>query len=104
MDEVAQVNQGVVTKREHRFRNKIPQAHKKSIDTRIAWLWDQRWGTVQRVYQDSQDTLDTMACTLILQAILGNDLSSIELLFQRLEGGAIDDQDTAERADSEMRV
>ena len=43
---------------------------------------------MQMVWQESRDILDKMAATLILQAILAKDLNSIELLFQRIEGGA----------------
>ena len=51
-----------------RFRNSIPDAHRKSIDTRIQWLWNQRFGTVQQVWQSSKDMLDHTAATLVLQA------------------------------------
>jgi hypothetical protein len=71
-----------------RFRNTIPDAHRKSIDTRIQWLWNQRFGTVQQVWQSSRDMLDHTAATLILQAVFAKDLESIAQVFQRLEGGA----------------
>ena len=29
-----------------RFRNTIPEDHRSSMDTRLAWLWKQRFGTV----------------------------------------------------------
>ena len=61
-----------------RFRNTIPEAHRKSIDTRIQWLWNQRFGTVQQVWQSSKDMLDHTAATLILQAVFAKDLDSIE--------------------------
>ena len=57
----------------HRWRNKIPEAHRTTLDTRVLWLWHQRFGTVQSVYQESTDILDKTAATLILQAILGRD-------------------------------
>ena len=82
---------------ELRFRNQIPDAHRKSIDTRIAWLWNQRFGTVQQVWQSSKDMLDHTAATLILQAVFAKDLESINQVFQRLEGGALADVDLAER-------
>lgn len=75
-----------------KFRKEIPAAHRQSIDTRLRWLWNQRFGTVQTIWKDSPDILDRTACTLILQAIMAKDLNSIELLFLRLEGGAQDDQ------------
>jgi len=71
-----------------RFRNEVPAAHRKSIDTRIAWLWNQRFGTVQQVWQNSKDMLDHTAATLILQAVFAKDLESIAQILQRLEGGA----------------
>jgi hypothetical protein len=82
---------------ELRFRTTIPDAHRKSIDTRIAWLWNQRFGTVQQVWQSSKDTLDKTAATLILQAVFAKDLESITQVFQRLEGGALVDTELAER-------
>lgn len=80
-----------------RFRNRIPDAHRKSIDTRIAWLWNQRFGTVQQVWQNSKDMLDHTAATLILQAVFAKDLESITQVFQRLEGGALVDTELADR-------
>jgi len=82
---------------ELRFRTQIPDAHRKSIDTRIAWLWNQRFGTVQQVWQSSRDMLDHTAATLILQAVFAKDLESINQVFQRLEGGALVDSEMAER-------
>lgn len=75
-----------------KFRKAIPETHRTSLDTRIAWLWQQRFGTVQTVWKDTTDVLDKTACTLVLQAVLSRDLNSIELLFQRIEGGAQGDQ------------
>ena len=80
-----------------KFRKQIPEAHRASLDTRLRWLWVQRFGTVQTVWKDSPDLLDRTACTMILQAIMGKDLSSIALIFQRLEGGPLDDQEAQER-------
>ena len=71
-----------------KFRKQIPEVHRKSLDTRLRWLWNQRFGTVQTVWQESRDILDKTAATLILQCIMAKDLNSIELLFQRIEGGA----------------
>lgn len=76
---------GELTQR--KFRSRVPEAHRASIDTRLVWLWNQRFGTVQTVWRDSPDTLDKTAATLILQAILVRDLESIRLLFLRIEGG-----------------
>ena len=30
-----------------KFRHEIPEKHRGSMDTRIRWLWNQRFGTVQ---------------------------------------------------------
>jgi hypothetical protein len=80
-----------------RFRNQIPDSHRQSLDTRILWLWHQRFGTVQMVWKESKDVLDHTAATLILQAIMAKDLESIAQLFQRLEGGALNDQTVLDR-------
>lgn len=82
---------------ERRFRTTIPDAHRKSLDTRIAWLWNQRFGTVQQVWQSSKDMLDHTAATLILQAVFAKDLDSIAQVLQRIEGGALVDSDLADR-------
>lgn len=80
-----------------RFRNTIPDAHRKSIDTRIQWLWNQSFGTTQQVWQNSKDLLDVTAATLILQAVFAKDLESITQIFQRLEGGALVDSEMTEQ-------
>ena len=74
-----------------KYRTRIPEAHRASLDTRLAWLWHQRFGTVQTVWRQSPDLLDKTAATLILQAVMAMDLASIEQLLQRLEGGALED-------------
>ena len=79
------------------YRQAIPEEWKGSLDTRIQWLWNQRFGTIQTIALRSQDTLDQTACTLLLQAIMGKDLDSIALIFARLEGGALMDEELAER-------
>ena len=79
-----------------KFRKQVPPAHKASLDTRLRWLWHQRFGTVQTVWKESPDVLDKTASTLILQAILAKDLNSIELLFQRLENDSQDDMNVLE--------
>lgn len=71
-----------------KWRRQIPEAHRTSLDTRIVWLWHQRFGTVQTVWKDSPDLLDHTAAQLILQAIMEKDLNSIELILQRVEGGS----------------
>lgn len=80
-----------------KFRHQVPDSHRSSIDTRIQWLWNQRFGTVQTIWQKSPDVLDVTAATLILQAIIAKDLESITQLFQRLEGGSVPDDVEAEK-------
>jgi hypothetical protein len=84
----------------HRFRKEIPREHRDSLDTRLLWLWHQRFGTVQTIYSQSGDILDVTAATLILQAIMAKDLQSIQQLFTRLEGAAIFDQELQEKSDA----
>jgi len=88
----------------HRWRNKIPEAPRTSLDTRVLWLWHQRFGTVQMVYKESPDLLDKTAATLLLQAIISRDLDSIQQLFQRLEGGAMFDKEFIDSDDEALRV
>jgi hypothetical protein len=76
-----------------KWRHEVPADHRTSLDTRLLWLWHQRFGTVQTVYSNSTDILDVTAATLILQAIMGRDLKSIQQLFQRLEGGTLYDEE-----------
>jgi hypothetical protein len=80
-----------------KYRREIPDAHRVSLDTRIMWLWNQRFGTVQMVWKDSPDVLDHTAATLILQAIMAKDLGSIQQLFNRIEGGALEDEVVLDR-------
>ena len=86
---------------EKKWRRSIPEEHRKTLDTRLLWLWHQRFGTVQMVWKESQDVLDHTACTIILQAIAGNDLNNISLLIRRLEGGAQIDESVA---GSDLRI
>jgi len=85
-----------------RYRKKIPDIHKESLDTRISWLWNQRFGTVQMIWKETEDALDYTAATLILQAIFAKDLDSIQQIFTRIEGGSRPDEDIA--ADAPMRI
>ena len=80
-----------------KFRRRIPEAHRASVDTRIQWLWMQRFGTVQTVWKETDDVLDRTACTLMLQAVMAEDLGSIQLVFRRLEGGSLTDEENVER-------
>jgi hypothetical protein len=88
----------------HRFRNQVPEVHRKNLDTRIAWLWDQRFGTVQMVWQQSRDVLDHTAATLLLQAVFASDLDAIQQVFQRIEGNPLYDVELEERDPKVTRV
>ncbi len=79
-----------------RYRHEVPPQHRSTLDTRLAWLWNQRLGTVQTIWQMSPDMEDKLAATIILQAIVASDLNNISLLFRRLEGGAVLDEVTLE--------
>lgn len=107
MSELQQTNQEVELAPRRKFRGEIPASHRASLDTRIQWLWVQRFGTVQTVWQRSQtgDVLDHTAATLYLQAIMAKDLESIQQVFQRLEGGALVDEELLTRSDpGPMRI
>ena len=86
-----------------KYRQAIPEAHRASLDTRLVWLWHQRFGTVQTIWKNSGDVLDHTACTLVLQAIMAKDLAAITQLFQRIEGGALIDSEVLDREEA-MRV
>jgi hypothetical protein len=45
------------------------------------------------VYLESPDILDKTAATLMLQSVIGRDLDSIAQLFNRIEGGALLDEE-----------
>lgn len=85
-----------------KYRREVPESHRATLDTRLRWLWHQRFGTVQMIWKESPDVLDHTACTLILQAIMAKDLDSITQLFQRLEGGSVTDTEILEQ--ETMRV
>lgn len=86
---------GEVEPANRKYRKRVPDSHRTSLDTRIQWLWHQRFGTIQMVWKESDDVLDRTAATLFLQAIMAKDLDSIMQIFQRLEGGPVTDTDIA---------
>lgn len=90
--------------KQRKYRSTIPDSHRGSLDTRLLWLWHQRFGTVQTIYLHSKDVLDHTACTLVLQAIMGKDLESIYQLLTRLEGGPLPDDEVLAKAETEIRV
>ena len=76
---------------DYRFRGTIPKEWRKSIDTRLYWLWHQRLGTLQQIREKTDDVLDRTAAELVMEAVYGDDLNPLLLLLQRLEGGAVRD-------------
>lgn len=92
----------VATRR--KYRRQVPEAHRTSLDTRLKWLWNQRFGTVQMIWNSSPDVLDHTACTLILQAIIARDLDSISMIFNRVEGGPQEDSVVLEKHGEKMRL
>ena len=91
MSDIEQVSGNEVEKRKL-FVSNIPEKHRVSNDSRLQWLWMQRLVIVQSVYERTNDIQDRMAASLVLKAAMSADLSSIELLLRRLEGGARTDQ------------
>lgn len=87
-----------------KFRRSIPETYRHSLDTRILWLWQQRFGTVQQIWNSTDDVLDKTACTLILQAIMARDLDCIIQIFDRIEGAPLEDTVLQDRADEAMRL
>ena len=89
----------------HKYRQTIPSKHRYSLDTRIWWLWNQKFGTVQSVWVNSKDLLDHTAATLYLQAVMGNDLDAISQIMQRIEGSMMSDVQLLEHEkNSNLRV
>jgi len=69
----------------------IPEEHRLTDDSRLEWLWNQRMAVVQKIFTDTNNVRDRMAATLVLSSTMLPNLASIELLLQRLEGGAAQD-------------
>ena len=84
-----------------KYRTGIPAEHMKSMDTMIQWLWHQRFGTIQRISLEAENAEVQTVCSLFLQAIMAKDLNSIKLILDRMEGGAILDQEAMERLEDE---
>lgn len=87
-----------------KYRQEIPAAHRASLDTRLVWLWHQRFGTVQTIWKNSRDVLDHTAATLVLQCIIGKDLASITQLLTRIEGGPVTDVELLDQEEESMRI
>ena len=87
-----------------KFRNTIPEKHRTSLDTRLVWLWNQRMGVVQSIWVNAADTLDKLAADMIVTAVSGDDLTAIQHLLHRIEGGAISDTELSKRQDEPPTV
>ena len=90
--------------RQVRWRREVPAEHRTNLDSRLMWLWNQRFGTVQTVYNESSDILDKTAATLILQAIIARDLYSLQQLLERIEGGTVYDDELVNEGDASLRI
>ena len=93
MSELSPLDAEGVATTNRRFRGEIPAEHCGSADTKLRWLWNQRFGTVQSIWQNTTDGDTKAACALVLNAAYVGNLASISLLLQRLEGGAKTDED-----------
>jgi len=81
----------------YNFRGAVPEEHRVSLDTRIRWLFHQRFGTIQKIYQETDDLLDRTAAQMFITAIWHHDLDSVMLIYNRLEGGPIMDEELVQR-------
>ena len=86
----------VETKKKSALRSEIPAKHCASDDTRLQWLWNQRLVTAANIFYKTKDARTRMAASLVMTATAQGDLGAISLLLQRLEGGAISDQEVLE--------
>lgn len=76
-----------------KYRSVIPEEHTSSIDTKLRWLWNQRFGTVQKIWQETEDADTKAAATLCINAAYLGDLAAIAIILNRLEGGVLSDED-----------
>lgn len=83
-----------------KYRSEIPEEHLTSIDTKLRWLWNQRFGTVQKIWQVTEDADTKAAATLCLNAAYLGDLAAINIILNRLEGGVLTDEDMLDFGDS----
>lgn len=83
-----------------KYRSSIPEEHLTSIDTKLRWLWNQRFGTVQKIWQETEDADTKAAATLCLNAAYLGDLAAINIILNRLEGGVLTDEDLLDFGES----
>ena len=78
---------------QYKYRSEVPAEHCTSADTKLRWLWNQRFGTLQNIWQNTADGDTRAAATLCLNAAYIGDLTAINMLLTRLEGGALVDDE-----------
>lgn len=78
---------------QYKYRSEVPAEHCTSADTKLRWLWNQRFGTLQNIWQNTTDGDTRAAATLCLNAAYIGDLTAINMLLTRLEGGALVDDE-----------
>lgn len=83
-----------------KYRSSVPPEHCTSIDTKLRWLWNQRFGTVQKIWQETTDADTKAAATLLLNAAYVGDISAIHIVLNRLEGGVLTDEDLLDFGES----
>jgi len=83
-----------------RWRRTVPEAHQLNLDTRILWMWNQKFGTIQTIFNEGTDEEDRMAATMFLQAILETDLDTIETIFRRIEGTPQTDEEVLSKTEA----
>lgn len=83
-----------------KYRSSVPEEHSTSIDTKLRWMWNQRFGTVQKIWLETTDADTKAAATLCLNAAYIGDMSAINVVLNRLEGGVLTDEDLLDFSDS----
>ena len=82
------------------YRTRIPKEHQQTLDTRLQWLWNQKFGTIQKIRSTTTDQFDFLATTIMLQAVVAKDIDSIKLILERIEGGALQDEEVLEDSET----
>lgn len=90
--------QGELAKR--KYRGSVPEEHTGSIDMMLRWMWNQRFGTIQKIWMETKDADTKAAATLCLNAAYVGDMSAINIVLQRLEGGVLTDEDLLDFSES----
>lgn len=104
MSELVPSESTEITVPSYRFRTDIPREHCSSSDTKLRWLWNQRFGTIQAIWQNATDGDTKAAAALCLNAAYVGDLTSINLLLNRLEGSPMLDEDLLDFSPDPMPI